>query len=513
MDSISAMVSGQPPTFACPGSDGSIGGSGPGLRDCPSPSEGGKIGDGPLDGLCESWENDRAVEAGFRTGSPAVAAAAADLASATDYARASAGLAVTGTRKELPQAARVGDPVVGAGLSASAPLPSMPPAAAATATAAAVTPGDAQTDATFLQVAGEDAITMSAGAGGASVTVPDPVPRPASATPPPVPIKPASVTASFLAKNGGATAEPLALWDGPSDGGTGGAAAGVADTGTGDGDAGVPGTISSQDLLLEWLRREAGKGDEEAQFHLAQLFSPPRFEMKANCRECGETFGVTRYRHHCRHCGGSFCHEHAWHEHPIPKLGLPTPQVRQEWCRPVRSTTFDQLIGRQMKSLVRQIEGRGRRWFSLCFALPSVDGQAALNVLRLPSAPCKIRRVVSGRVAAGRPTRNRASQEYMFFCRKKQLPDAGALACCPRTRTVRFTSLRFGYVHVWFYGYPDPRGCHSRRPRSSHGLFRLRPSYVACFLSGVGPSTPNPCSGVCVCLMTSYAFGTRYLVG
>ncbi|CAM9956457.1 unnamed protein product, partial [Ectocarpus sp. 12 AP-2014] len=48
--------------------------------------------------------------------------------------------------------------------------------------------------------------------------------------------------------------------------------------------------------------------------------------MKSKCRECGEDFGVTRYRHHCRHCGGSFCHEHAWHEHPIPKLGLPAPQ-------------------------------------------------------------------------------------------------------------------------------------------------------------------------------------------
>lgn len=89
-------------------------------------------------------------------------------------------------------------------------------------------------------------------------------------------------------------------------------------------------TASSQELLLDWLRREASMGDEEAQFHLAQLFSPPRFEMKMECRKCGETFGVTRYRHHCRHCGGSFCHEHSWHMHPIPKLGLPTPQVTNQ---------------------------------------------------------------------------------------------------------------------------------------------------------------------------------------
>lgn len=193
-------------------------------------------------------------------------------------------------------------------------------------------PGATQAHATFLPVRGEDAITMSTEGGGAA-TAPDPTPRRASATPPPVPSKPASVTASFLAMNGGATGEPLALWDGSSDGGAGGAAAGVVDTGPGTEDAGVPGAVSSQDLLLEWLRREAGKGDEEAQFHLAQLFSPPRFEMKSDCRECGETFGVTRYRHHCRHCGGSFCHEHAWHEHPIPKLGLPAPQVSKGWSR------------------------------------------------------------------------------------------------------------------------------------------------------------------------------------
>lgn len=93
------------------------------------------------------------------------------------------------------------------------------------------------------------------------------------------------------------------------------------------GSGGLLGRTSSQDLLLDWLRREASRGDEEAQFHLAQLFSPPRFELKTECRECGEPFGVTRYRHHCRHCGGSFCHEHSWHVHPIPKLGLPTPQV------------------------------------------------------------------------------------------------------------------------------------------------------------------------------------------
>ncbi|CAB1111040.1 unnamed protein product [Ectocarpus sp. CCAP 1310/34] len=190
----------------------------------------------------------------------------------------------------VPEAARVGEPTGGGGLSASKPLL-------------------AQAHATVLDGVQQPGDAIPAGGGC-------PAPNPASATPPPVPTKPDSVTAAFLVKE---------RVEGANEAATGEAAA----------DGSTPGTVSSQDLLLEWLRREAGQGDEEAQFHLAQLFSPPRFEMKPKCRECGEDFGVTRYRHHCRHCGGSFCHEHAWHEHPIPKLGLPAPQ---RVCTPCKHT-------------------------------------------------------------------------------------------------------------------------------------------------------------------------------
>lgn len=289
MDPISAMVSGQPP-FAVAGIDGSS--TGP--MDCPSPPR-GRPGDGPLDGLCESWEEG---EEGTVISADAFAVAPAGTASMQTFRQTYEGLAGgAGIQGEMPEAARVGElitPVAGGDLSASAP-----------AVASSSSSGLAQAHATALngQQAAEDTTALSAEA-----------PRPASSTPPPVPAKPASVTTAFLVTEiSSADADPLALYDGAN------AAAAV--------DGGTPGTLSSQDLLLEWLRREAGHGDEEAQFHLAQLFSPPRFEMKPECRDCGELFGVTRYRHHCRHCGGSFCHEHAWHEHPIPKLGLPAAQV------------------------------------------------------------------------------------------------------------------------------------------------------------------------------------------
>lgn len=298
MDTIGCMVASRPP-FPGVGSDGSSGGSN-GLRDCPSPPR-GRPGDGPLDQLCESWEGGQAMEAGGRSDRLSPASAAADAASTRELARAYEGLADPETQQRLPEAESVGDIVTYAGLSASAPssvgMLAIPQARRGTTVAYA-----------------QEDLTLSGSVASAS-------PPP----PPPLPHKPASVTAAFLVRESGAgddAGEPLALWDGSNDGGVG-------ENAVEGGDAVVPGRMSSQDLLLEWLRREAAEGDEEAQFHLAQLFSPPRFEMNRECRKCGEAFGVTRYRHHCRHCGGSFCHEHAWHEHPIPKLGLPAAQVRQ----------------------------------------------------------------------------------------------------------------------------------------------------------------------------------------
>lgn len=317
MDPIGAMVSGRPP-FAAAGSDGSS--TGP--RDCPSPPT-GRPGDGPLDGLCESWEGPEEepvregtgaetgdVMSGSATGDGGLGLAPAEAASMQEFGQSrdgpAGGVSVgplaggasgsqTGEDEAPPEAERVAgeeEDLQGGGLRASS----------------SSGPASHQAHATALgshRVGEEDA------------AVP-----PSYTTPPPVPAKPAAVTTAFVLKEGGAAgaADHLALYGGPNDP-AGPGAAGAAT------DAVAPGTVSSQDLLLEWLRREAGQGDEEAQFHLAQLFSPPRFEMKAECRECGEAFGVTRYRHHCRHCGGSFCHEHAWHEHPIPKLGLPAAQV------------------------------------------------------------------------------------------------------------------------------------------------------------------------------------------
>jgi hypothetical protein len=43
----------------------------------------------------------------------------------------------------------------------------------------------------------------------------------------------------------------------------------------------------------------------------AYIGAPPLWNESPSCGSCGRMFGITRYRHHCRSCGGSFCHAHS----------------------------------------------------------------------------------------------------------------------------------------------------------------------------------------------------------
>ncbi|KAL1504977.1 hypothetical protein AB1Y20_008743 [Prymnesium parvum] len=67
--------------------------------------------------------------------------------------------------------------------------------------------------------------------------------------------------------------------------------------------------------------------------------SAPPFAYAEQCEGCvaaGEpapTFGLARHRHHCRHCGGSFCADHLRWRCRLPKFeGLETPQRVCEAC-------------------------------------------------------------------------------------------------------------------------------------------------------------------------------------
>ena len=64
-----------------------------------------------------------------------------------------------------------------------------------------------------------------------------------------------------------------------------------------------------------WLLGQASAGDEEAQYAVTRWFTPPTFQEAEYCQhpKCGQKFGPNTglFRHHCRHCGTSFCTEHS----------------------------------------------------------------------------------------------------------------------------------------------------------------------------------------------------------
>ncbi|KAL3906497.1 MAG: hypothetical protein SGPRY_010527, partial [Prymnesium sp.] len=67
--------------------------------------------------------------------------------------------------------------------------------------------------------------------------------------------------------------------------------------------------------------------------------SAPPFEFADHCAAClaehahDASFGLTRSRHHCRHCGRSHCAHHLRWRCPLPKFqGLETPQRVCKQC-------------------------------------------------------------------------------------------------------------------------------------------------------------------------------------
>ncbi len=79
-------------------------------------------------------------------------------------------------------------------------------------------------------------------------------------------------------------------------------------------------TLSDEKEYDAWVRTIAEEGDDDAQYALARKYAPPIFSMASHCKACGTPFNFSCYRHHCRCCGGSFCHAHSWHTHALAHL-------------------------------------------------------------------------------------------------------------------------------------------------------------------------------------------------
>jgi len=76
---------------------------------------------------------------------------------------------------------------------------------------------------------------------------------------------------------------------------------------------------------LKSLKQAATDGQEDPQYHLAQLFCPPAFQERNACYKCHGKFGVIRYRHHCRACGESYCHYDSRWKWEMPNHGFNIP--------------------------------------------------------------------------------------------------------------------------------------------------------------------------------------------
>ena len=70
---------------------------------------------------------------------------------------------------------------------------------------------------------------------------------------------------------------------------------------------------------------EARAEDEAYRQAVQCIAAPPLWREAAECAACRRPFGLTRYRHHCRACGGSFCHAHSSARKELPRLGFLTP--------------------------------------------------------------------------------------------------------------------------------------------------------------------------------------------
>lgn len=67
---------------------------------------------------------------------------------------------------------------------------------------------------------------------------------------------------------------------------------------------------------LSLSQKEEGDSDSEidqSDYDRATAFigAPPLWTESSSCASCARPFGITRYRHHCRSCGLSFCHNHS----------------------------------------------------------------------------------------------------------------------------------------------------------------------------------------------------------
>lgn len=101
-----------------------------------------------------------------------------------------------------------------------------------------------------------------------------------------------------------------------------------------------------------WLIDAATEGDEDAQYALAKFFTPPSFSEQSFCAICiDRVFSIVAFRHHCRFCGRSVCHEHSPHRRCIYRFGIVQPvRVCSQCVQSIDAThLMDELIWKDLR--------------------------------------------------------------------------------------------------------------------------------------------------------------------
>jgi hypothetical protein len=135
----------------------------------------------------------------------------------------------------------------------------------------------------------------------------------------------------------------------------------LTDGGVGEAPLALPATAAAAVAAAQLAPAEAADVDAEAadeddfQYVLARFLTPPGFREDAQCHVCAQSFGVTLFRHHCRHCGASCCDDHSRQRRRIQRFGFVAPVRVCDRC----ADCLDEL--RRVDQLVWR-DGRVRAW-------------------------------------------------------------------------------------------------------------------------------------------------------
>ena len=101
----------------------------------------------------------------------------------------------------------------------------------------------------------------------------------------------------------------------------------------------------------QWIIDRAKEGSVDAEYALSKWFTPPAFAESGSCYVCHGIFGISKFRHHCRHCGKSVCGDHSMETRKILKYGFTAPTRVCDSCAYIidKESRMDRQVWKQQR--------------------------------------------------------------------------------------------------------------------------------------------------------------------